>query len=210
MGDTASANSLYVATEPFWLQFLPALAKCVGHNSQMKTVLLFALWCFSALAYAQIYQCPGASGVVFQQAPCAGGSKLQDKVEPTASASTSAKQNSPNARERLDNKASSAPGASPEPEGSFACPSAFEIRNAETSAASITLRTEESIAQKALVMAMKKCPRKITCAEILKISPDKKTAYAAAQRYAKLFDPNKQPYLQLDRDRDGKSCESYR
>jgi hypothetical protein len=45
MGDTASANSLYVATEPFWLQFLPALAKCVGHNSQMKTVLLFALWC---------------------------------------------------------------------------------------------------------------------------------------------------------------------
>jgi hypothetical protein len=173
----------------------------------MKIVLLFALWCFSALAYAQIYQCPGASGMVFQQAPCAGGSKLQDKVEPTAS--ESAKQNLPNARKRLDSKASPAPGASPEPEGSFACPSALEIRNAETSAASTSLRTEESIAQKALVMAMKKCPRKITCAEILKISPDKKTAYAAAQRYAKLFDPNKQPYLQLDRDRDGKSCESY-
>ena len=145
--------------------------------------------------------------MVFQQAPCAGGSKMQDKVEPTAS--PSAKQNAPGARERLDNKASPAPGASPEPEGRFVCPSALEIRNAETSAALTTPRTQEGIAKKALVMAMKKCPRKITCTEILNLSPDTKTAYAAAQQYAKLFDPNKQPYLQLDRDRDGKSCESY-
>jgi Domain of unknown function (DUF4124) len=171
----------------------------------MKIVLLFALWCYGALAHAQVYQCPGASGVVFQQAPCAGGSKLQDKVEPAAPA----KPNQPNAREPLGNKASQITAVSPEPEGSFVCPTAFEIRNAETSATSSTLRTEESIAKKALVIAMKKCPRKITCGEILKISPDTKTAYAAAQRYAQLFDPNKQPYLQLDRDRDGKSCEAY-
>lgn len=171
----------------------------------MKFALLFTLWCLGAFAHAQVYQCPGASGVVFQQAPCAGGSKLLDKVEPTASA----KQKSPKAREFSDSTPSPASGVSPEPAGSNVCPSGFEIRHAEISAASTNLPIEESIAKKALVIAMKKCPRKITCAEILKISPDIQTAYTAAQRYAKLFDPNKQPYLQLDRDRDGKSCESY-
>jgi hypothetical protein len=172
----------------------------------MKIILLFALWCFGASAYAQVYQCPSAGGVVFQQAPCAGGSKLQDKVEVAAPI----KSNLPKAREPLGNKASQVPEVPPEPEGSFVCPTAFDIRNAETSVGSNTLRTVESIAKKALVIAMKKCPRKITCGEILKISPDTKTAYAAAQRYAQLFDPNKQPYLQLDRDRDGKSCEAYK
>jgi hypothetical protein len=157
--------------------------KYVRHNLIMKFMLLCACWCFGATAHAQVYQCPGPSGPVFQQAPCAGGSKLQDKVE--------------------------AP-ASPEPAASYVCPSDSDIREAETSAASTTLPVDGRIAKKALVIAMKKCPRKITCGEILKISPDKKTAYAAAQRYAKLFDPNKQPYLQLDRDRDGKSCQSYR
>jgi hypothetical protein len=179
--------------------------KCVGHNSQMKIALLFALLCLGAPAHAQVYQCPGSGGVVFQQAPCAGGSKLQDKVEPTASA----KQHSPKVPEPTQKKPSQASGAAPDAIDSYVCPTGFEIRNAETSAASATVHTDESIAKKALVIAMKKCPRKITCAEILKISPDTKTAYAAAQRYAKLFDPNKQPYLQLDRDRDGKSCESY-
>jgi hypothetical protein len=153
-----------------------------GIQPQMKIGVLFVLWCLGALAHAQVYQCAGAGGVVFQQAPCAGGSKLQDKAEPTAS---------------------------PEPSAFVACPAAREIRSAEKSAASAALLLESHIAQKALVIAMKKCPRKITCDDILKISPDRATAYAAAQRYAKLFDPNKQPYLQLDRDRDGKSCESF-
>jgi hypothetical protein len=204
-GHSFRQNSLHVFTGPVWLQFLLVRIQGVRHNSPMKIVVLFALWCLGAVAHAQVYQCPGASGVVFQQAPCAGGSKLQDKVVPTASA----KKNSPKVTEPTQNKAGQASGASPEAIGSYVCPSGFELRNAETSAASTTLPTEESIAKKALVIAMKKCPRKITCAEILKISPDTKTAYAAAQRYAKLFDPNKQPYLQLDRDRDGKSCESY-
>ena len=171
----------------------------------MRFALLFALWCLGTPAHAQVYQCPGPSGVVFQQAPCAGGSKLQDKVEPTVPA----KQNSPKLPGPTQNQPSQMPGAAPDAIDSSVCPSGFEIRNAETSAASTTLQIDESIAKKALVIAMKKCPRKITCAEILKISPDTKTAYAAAQRYAKLFDPKKQPYLQLDRDRDGKSCESY-
>ncbi len=171
----------------------------------MKRFSLCVLWWFTALAHAQVYQCPSASGVVFQQAPCAGGNKLQEHVESAAPA----KPNSPNTRATSGgkNKLSQAGPAQPEPP--YACPTASEIREAEKLASWRTQPTGESIAKKALVVAMKKCPRKITCGEILALSPDTKTAYAAAQRYAKLFDPNKQPYLQLDKDRDGRSCESY-
>ncbi len=90
------------------------------------------------------------------------------------------------------------------------CPTNFEIRNAETSASSVTDPIATNVAKKALVVAMKKCPKKLTCSEISAIAPNTRIAYDAAQLYGKLSEVEKQPYLQLDRDRDAKLCEAYK
>ncbi|MET4578038.1 DUF4124 domain-containing protein [Ottowia thiooxydans] len=43
----------------------------------MKTLTLIAASLFAAPAFSQVYKCPNANGrVVIQQAPCAGGDKL--------------------------------------------------------------------------------------------------------------------------------------
>jgi hypothetical protein len=180
----------------------------------MRIFYAFALCGFAffpKIVHAQIYKCTTSAGAIFQQTPCEGGVKLQDKSASKANTETKAPKT----------EAASASTTAPKPEGSFAptaqnqgpnivCPSNFEIRNAETSASSVTDPVGTNVAKKALVAAMKKCPRKLTCAEILTLAPTTRIAYDAAQLYSQLSEVTKQPYLQLDKDRDTKLCEAYK
>lgn len=173
---------------------------------------LFSLTFATSLTHAQIYKCTRSTGVVFQQAPCDGGVRLQERTGVNTSIETKKSKTEP---------PPTATTAAPKPEGSFAspvqsqgsntvCPTNFDIRNAETSASSVTDPVATNIAKKALVVAMKKCPKKLICADILAIAPNTRIAYDAAQLYGQLSEVTKQAYLQLDRDRDTKLCEAYK
>ena len=51
------------------------------------------------------------------------------------------------------------------------CPSALDIKNAETSASSTTLSPDIKAAKDLIVYAMKQCPRRLLCSKISSVTP---------------------------------------
>lgn len=93
---------------------------------------------------------------------------------------------------------------------SQSCPTSIEVKNAETSASSITLNPEQKAAKNLVVKAMKRCPRKLLCSEISQMTPSGYSAKNVLQIYLNEFNPSRQPYLQIDSNSYQSVCSSFK
>jgi hypothetical protein len=78
------------------------------------------------------------------------------------------------------------------------CPTPQEIKNAETSANSITLTPEQKAAKDLIVIAMKRCPKKLLCSEIHGKTPYSGSPRTVLQLYQNDFNPNFKPISHID------------
>ncbi len=90
------------------------------------------------------------------------------------------------------------------------CPTSQEVKNAETSASSISLSPEQKAAKELVVKAMKKCPRKLLCSEISQATPSGVSNKSVLQLYLNEFNPSRQPYLQIDSDSYQAVCSTFK
>lgn len=93
---------------------------------------------------------------------------------------------------------------------SQSCPTSQEVKNAETSASSISLNPEQKAAKDLVVKAMKKCPKKLLCSEIAQKTPRGGSSKNVLQIYLNEFNPSRQPYLQIDSDSFQAVCSTFK
>jgi len=90
------------------------------------------------------------------------------------------------------------------------CPTSQEVKNAETSASSISLNPEQKAAKDLVVKAMKKCPKRLLCSEIMQKTPRGGSPKNVLQHYLNEFNPSRQPYLQVDSDSYQAVCSTFK
>lgn len=90
------------------------------------------------------------------------------------------------------------------------CPSATDIKNAETSASSTTLSPDLKAAKGLMVSAMKQCPKKLLCSQISSMTPHGSSPRTVMELYLNEISFNKKPYFQIDSDSYQTVCSTFR